>query len=123
MTDATAARAAAVAAAVAALTAILCTLAALDLAAPTIVPFLLRYFLALEISFRRGLRAKRTPSSMNYARQKKGPGDGVTNPALTTAYSGGLKGRVPANNVCGVSPFLFSQFGQTCPIADPVEYK
>jgi hypothetical protein len=56
MTAATAARAAALAAAVAAFTAILCTRAALDLAAPTIVRLLLRLFLAMEISFRCGLR-------------------------------------------------------------------
>jgi hypothetical protein len=34
----------------------------------------------------------------------------VTNPALTTACSGGLKGRGPQNNVCRVAPFLFSQY-------------
>ena len=56
MTAATAARAAALAAAVAAFTAILCTRAALDLAAPTIVRLLPRLFLAMGISFRRGLR-------------------------------------------------------------------
>jgi hypothetical protein len=56
MTAATAAMAAALAAAVAALTAILCTRAALDLAAPTIVLLPLLLLLAMEISFRCGLR-------------------------------------------------------------------
>jgi hypothetical protein len=56
MTAATTARAAALAAAVAAFTAILYTRAALDLAAPTIARLLLRLFLAMGISFRRGSR-------------------------------------------------------------------
>jgi hypothetical protein len=34
----------------------------------------------------------------------------VTNLALTTACSGGLKGRGPENNVCRIAPFLFSQY-------------